>query len=281
MNVITSSHAKSPLTYRPLGLCSSLAISTINISITAFYGLRLALSLITKKPNREFKLLMHYHLCKSSSLTAWYVFGKNLIYPSINIEKKDSLIQPIQKEKFDKIFQKADLLSTLKLKYKKRSSGVCLGASMNFIKNYLREEQAGLNSKDAFAITAARHSNGITEKTCIKQGIPPHITYSNFASLFKLKYITCMENFNINNKEQLLQKLSQLPFAVYEVTLGCSNKNKTKHSIVLIKNENNFMVYDSNFGSAIYSINKGIKTIQKIIKFYRYNSLSFSHIILK
>ena len=77
---------------RAKGFFSSLAISTANLSKSAFYGLGFTFLLATKSSNKQrFKLLMHYHFSKSSSIVAWRLFGKQFIYPSINIEKKETL----------------------------------------------------------------------------------------------------------------------------------------------------------------------------------------------
>lgn len=257
---------------------SSLAISTINLSKTAFYSLGFAFSAAIKSPNKQrFKLLIYYHLSKSGAIASWHLFGKHLISPSINIEKKETLVKPIQQEKFDKFFHKIKpVYKKNKPKGKKRTTGVCLGASLNFLKNYLRAKQADSNAAEAFTLAAYKHSNGISEKTCIKHGLQSHTFRENLAGLFQLKFI---RGELIENAEEITKKIDRLPYAAYEVSLA-SNKKSVGHSIVFIKEKDHFFIYDPNFGSAIYPAGEK-KILHKLMKLYKFNQIRFNLIELK
>jgi hypothetical protein len=242
-------------------------------------------------------LLGRFYYCKSGAIIAWWLFRKCQISRSVNIEAKKTLTHALDQQRLNQLLVRAKrqaspavVFDTNKLTHRKIDLGVCHGASMHFVKKFLKIQAQDYSLREAFKLAAKSFSKGISEKTCLKQYLDncmavnvkkasieekerkahfERITIQAFANLFKVAIKRSQTHITARNGT--FEIPHSLPNDCYLVELS-SAKRRISHMVALIKTADQFLIYDPNFGAAVL---KNSAIFNKMQKLYQNDALDF------
>lgn len=185
---VYTNHAR--VSYRTVGFVSTTIRTIHSLALTVFYQLAdWFCRLIRHSSAERFRLLSHFHWERCSTIEGWWIFGNRRVSQSVNIERKETLIQPIDRAKVNYWFQKANMntigyfsFDINRCRSEKKLDGICVGMSLEFVVHYLARVRAGYSTEEAFLGVCQNYLEGGSEDADIVTSMQWANSLTSFSS---------------------------------------------------------------------------------------------------
>lgn len=264
-----------------------------SLSLFYLYQCALFFSKIGKNQEkvRQYSLIRKFYSQRCyGAVKAWSIFRGRLNNYAINSENLPTLVNPFQSHEQKKYVdkgrsRKAQDIVIEEEKLSQKKHGICLGATLHFIKEYAKRINQGMDKDQAFSEVSCNQSEGVKRKVALKHSIQLGINCKTASGHYNLESksevmahlfnLHVLEEPRYTRKSEIDVFLDKLPSGSYRADLTTTNKEKkiAGHAIALIKTSQFLYVYDSNFGSAKIPLKHQASVIAKLIHSYGYEEI--------
>lgn len=270
------------------GYLSALTLTIQSAALAAIYKVaQLFCSLFSHSKSKGYELLTEFYWQRTTAFEGKWLFGKNLVNPIVNMENRQTLVQPIDGELWQNVLRKAKEANipastiTEVNPQEKVTTGICVGMSIEFISTYLDSIRLGIMPRQAFLNLSQKVKQGGSERANLISTLQDKIqTYGDvslseaFTKLFRILSSTC--SLEIDETIQLTDwnngDLENLAQGAYLISARSQDPRMQGHVMALIKEGRDYFLLDPDYGTAIIPIENIVSTLKRVLHYSDYNT---------